>query len=138
MLDWFYANETLLWWMFIVSILAFVVTLITVPVILIRLPEDYFCFRQRHPFYTKNQNQLLRLVLIIFKNIFGIIFVLLGIAMLVLPGQGLLTILIGVALLDFPGKYKLERWFISRPAVLRSINWIRARAGKREMQSWHD
>lgn len=124
--------------MFFASIVAFVVTLITVPVILIRLPEDYFSFPQRHRIEPENHNGLLRVLLIGFKNLTGLIFILLGIAMLVLPGQGLLTILIGAALLNFPGKYKLERWLISRPAVLRSINWIRTRAGKSELQNNSD
>jgi len=54
--------------------------------------------------------------------------ILAGIAMLVLPGQGLLSILIGVTLLNFPGKYALERRIVGRPAVSRTLNRIRARA----------
>jgi len=53
-----------------------------------------------------------------------------GIAMLVLPGQGILAILGGIELMDFPGKYRLERWIVSRPAVLRSVNWLRRRMGR--------
>ena len=127
MLDWVYSNETLLWWLFLFSM---VVTLVTVPVVLIRLPEDYFLYPERHPIYPRHQNRLLRIILLMIKNVAGIIFLLIGIALLVLPGQGLLTILIGLALINFPGKYKLERWLISRPAVLKSINWIRVKAGK--------
>ena len=133
MLEWFYTNETLLWWMFFISIVLFVVTLITVPIVLIRLPEDYFSFPERHRIHWKHPNRLLRIALLIIKNLAGIILILLGLAMLVLPGQGLLTIVIGLVLLNFPGKYKLERWLTSRPAVLRSINWIRVKAGKAEL-----
>jgi archaellum biogenesis protein FlaJ (TadC family) len=133
MLDWVYNNETLLWWLFLFSIVSFVVTLVTVPIVLIRLPEDYFFFPERHPIYSKHQNRMLRIIIIMIKNVAGTIFILIGIALLVLPGQGLLTILIGLALLDFPGKYKLERWLISRPAVLQSINWIRVKAGKAQL-----
>jgi len=53
-----------------------------------------------------------------------------GIIMLVLPGQGIFTILIGIMLLNFPGKYRLERWIVARRPVLRSINWLRRRAGR--------
>ncbi len=130
MLEWVYSNETLLWWLFLFSMVSFVVTLVTVPVVLIRLPEDYFLYPERHPIYPRHQNRLLRIILLMIKNVAGIIFLLIGIALLVLPGQGLLTILIGLALINFPGKYKLERWLISRPAVLKSINWIRVKAGK--------
>ena len=67
------------------------------------------------------------------KNLLGIIFVIAGIMMLALPGQGLLTIIIGLVLMDFPGKYHAERWVISRHSILRTTNWIRKKAGKPEM-----
>jgi len=51
-----------------------------------------------------------------------------GIVMLVLPGQGILTIVIGLMLSNFPGKYRLERWLVMRPRVLRTINWLRQRS----------
>ncbi len=130
MLDWFYSNETLAWWLLAFSVFSFLATLVTVPVILILLPEDYFCFPQRHRIHWKNRNRFLRLILLIVKNLLGIIFILLGILMLVLPGQGLLTMVIGLVLLDFPGKYNVERWAVNRPSVLRAINWIRTKAGK--------
>ena len=57
-----------------------------------------------------------------------------GIAMLVLPGQGLLTIVVGIVLLNFPGKYRLERWLATRSPVWRSLNWLRRRAGRPELQ----
>ena len=66
--------------------------------------------------------------MIIGKNLIGYVFVVAGIIMLMLPGQGILTIVIGITLLDFPGKYRLERWVVSRRPVLRSINWVRRRA----------
>ena len=62
------------------------------------------------------------------KNLLGVVFVLMGIAMLVLPGQGLLSIFVGVMLLNFPGKYRFERWLIKKPSVLRSINWLRRKS----------
>jgi hypothetical protein len=67
---------------------------------------------------------------VISKNAIGIVFVVLGVVMLVLPGQGLLTIVVGLMLLDFPGKYEVELWVVRRPSILRAINWIRSRAHK--------
>lgn len=64
------------------------------------------------------------------KNLLGLVVLLMGIFMLVLPGQGLLTMLIGVLLLDFPGKYQAERWFIQRGPVLKAVNWLRRRRSK--------
>jgi UPF0716 family protein affecting phage T7 exclusion len=62
------------------------------------------------------------------KNLLGILIVLVGVAMLLLPGQGILTILIGLMLLDFPGKQRLERRLVQQPSVWRAINWMRAKA----------
>ena len=56
--------------------------------------------------------------------------VLMGLAMLVLPGQGVLTLLIGISLLDFPGKRKLEKKIVRAPTVHRAIDAIRRRAGQ--------
>ena len=58
------------------------------------------------------------------------VLILAGIAMLVLPGQGLLTILIGFLMLDLPGKYRVEKWLISRGRVLHAINWYRGKKGR--------
>jgi hypothetical protein len=68
--------------------------------------------------------------MLVVKNLLGCLFVVAGLLMLVLPGQGLLSILIGIILLDFPGKYSVERWLISRPPVLHTVNWLRRRAGR--------
>jgi len=64
------------------------------------------------------------------KNLIGVVFLLGGIAMLLLPGQGVLTMLIGVSLMDLPGKRKLERKLIGQPAVLRTINRFRGKFGR--------
>ena len=133
MLDWFYTHETLSWWLLVVSLISFVGTLVVVPIILVRIPQDYFSYPSRHRIAWRDRHRFWRLPLFLFKNLSGLIFVLLGILMLVLPGQGLLTILIGLVLLDFPGKYRVERWLVNQPAVLRSINWVRVKAGKAEL-----
>jgi hypothetical protein len=64
------------------------------------------------------------------RNVLGCALVAAGIAMLVLPGQGILTILVGVMLLDFLGKPRLQRWLVARRPVLRTINGLRRRAGQ--------
>jgi hypothetical protein len=50
--------------------------------------------------------------------------------MLFLPGQGLLTMITGLLLIDYPGKFRLERKIVNTPAVLKSLNWLRAKAKK--------
>ena len=50
--------------------------------------------------------------------------------LLLLPGQGILTIAMGLVTADFPGKRRIERWLVARPGILKSLNWVRARAGR--------
>ena len=96
----------------------------------VRLPLDYFSYRKRHRAPWADRPTAVRLTLLVAKNALGGVFVVCGIAMLVLPGQGILTILIGVVLLDFPGKYRLQRWVVGHGPVLNSINWLRRRRGR--------
>ena len=128
MLDFFHMHETTILWLAASSLVTFIASLIIVPLLVIRIPSDYFSQRKRRRPPWANHHPLLRAVLLVSKNLCGYIFILAGILMLLLPGQGLLTIFIGVMLLDFPGKYLLERWLVTRGPVLRSINWLRRRA----------
>lgn len=116
-------------WFAVVSVVGFVGSLIAIPWILVRLPADYFDTRvPRH--WMKGRHPVLRTIGLVLKNLAGLVFLLAGIAMLVLPGQGILTILIGVSLLDFPGKRRLEASLVSQRLVLQGINAIRHRFGK--------
>ena len=71
-----------------------------------------------------------RLVVIVLKNILGLMLLVLGLLMLVLSGQGILTLLAGLVLLDFPGKFLLLRWLARKERVLRALNWIRKKGHK--------
>jgi archaellum biogenesis protein FlaJ (TadC family) len=122
-------NTELMWQLAAVSVTTFFTTLLLVPVILIRLPSDYFAHRHRKS-RAEVHRSFVTILVAISKNILGFIFVAAGIAMLILPGQGILTILVGLMLINFPGKYHAEQWLVSRSSVLRSINWIRSRAHK--------
>jgi hypothetical protein len=128
MLDYFHIHETAILWLTASSLVTFIGTLIIIPLLVVRIPYDYFSNSNRRRMLWANHHPMLRAVLLVIKNLCGALFILAGIIMLVLPGQGLLTILIGVMLLDFPGKYQLERWLVTRRPVLRSINWLRKRA----------
>ena len=50
--------------------------------------------------------------------------------MLFLPGQGILTLVMGALLMDYPGKFQLERKIVKTPAILKGLNWLRAKANK--------
>ena len=111
------------------SVIAFVGTLIAIPAILIRLPPDYFQNHHHQPWFA-NHHPVVRTLGLIVKNLAGIIFLLAGIAMLFLPGQGLLTMLLGILFIDFPGKHRLEKKLIQHPKILQAINAFREKAGK--------
>jgi hypothetical protein len=130
MLDWIGQHDALLWTLGSVSVAMFLGTLIVVPFLIVRIPADYFAPVERQDPPAKRHRAPVRLLLHIGKNILGVIFLIAGLIMLMLPGQGILTILIGLVLLDFPGKYKLERWLVRRRPVLRSINWLRTKRGR--------
>ena len=124
--QWFRGNEPALMWLGLFSGLMFLGTLLVVPLIVARIPTDYFIRAHRPPLQPlRSPWHFLGTAL---KNVLGVIFILAGLAMLILPGQGVITILLGIMLMNFPGKYELERRIIKQPAVLKALNWLRARA----------
>jgi hypothetical protein len=125
MIELFYSNEILVWWLLTISFFSLLGTLIVVPLILVRLPADYFLFPDRQSAPWISRNRYLRIPVFIAKNLLGAILV-------------LLTIIIGLVLMEFPGKYHAERWVINRPAVLAAINWIRLKAGKPKLATQLD
>lgn len=124
-MTWIRDNELLIWLISGLSAVTFVATLIAIPVLIVRMPADYFVREDsRHwPEFRPS----VRFWLIAGKNLLGAILLPAGIAMLVLPGQGLLTLMVGIMLLDFPGKRRLEGWLVRRRPIYRAINWIRSR-----------
>ena len=91
---------------------------------------DHFTRTAPHPGSLGERNPALAAARKLLKNVLGIVVVATGIAMLVLPGQGLLTILIGLTLLDFPGRRKLQLALLRERHVRRTVDRIRARAGR--------
>jgi hypothetical protein len=128
-LSWIEAHQGLLLSLAGLSVLMFVGSLLSLPFLLARIPEDYFVDPHRHSARLKSLHPVVYLSLRLFKNLVGWVLVLAGILMLVLPGQGILTIIMGLVLSDFPGKYALERRLASKRRVLNGINWIRRRGG---------
>ena len=135
LVNWADANQAILWWVGASSATALVVTLVAVVVIVIRMPADYFADRGHHRMTLFREHPALALAASIVRNALGVVFLIAGAAMLVLPGQGLLTIFIALVLLEFPGKLRLERWLVSKPAVRRPLDWIRRKAGRPSLQT---
>jgi hypothetical protein len=130
LLDWAKANDALLWWLFAGSLGLMVVTAVAVVWTLVQLPKNYFVDEHRRPLETWLDYPTLRIVLLVGKNVLGIILALAGLLMLLAPGQGVLTLAVGVMLLDFPGKFRLERWLVRRSSVFHAINWLRRMFGR--------
>ncbi len=129
MVEFIHAYDTVIWWLAVASIITFVATLIVVPMLVVRIPSDYFSHRE-HSKTSSNSDQhpVVQGLLLIGKNALGYVFIMVGIVMLFIPGQGILTIVVGLTLINFPGKYRLGRWLVVRRPILRSINWIRQRS----------
>ena len=121
-------QEPLLWASGL-SLLAAVATIVAIPWVVTRLPQDYFASEDRHAWRDTSDKPVLVLALGVIKNVLGLLLVLAGLIMLVTPGQGVLTLLIGFLLMNFPGKYRVERWLVLQPGVLRGLNWLREKRG---------
>lgn len=112
------------------SAVTFLAALLLLPLLLIRLPEDYFLRPGRRTKMSLRRGEFLNSLPILLKNGLGLLLLLAGLIMLIAPGQGLLTILAGLTVMDFPGKKRLELRLISIRGVLRGINLIRRKAGR--------
>lgn len=124
-LQFFQQHPECLAWLGGVSALTFIGTIVGVPVFLVVLPADYLV-GAAHP-RSAAWPAPLRLVYRIGKNVVGGVLLAAGLAMLVLPGQGLLTIFAGLVLSDVPGKRRMIRKILGRKPVFERANRLRAR-----------
>lgn len=124
-----YVPANVLIWFAVSSVFMFVGTLIAIPIILMRLPADYFDVRISRP-WMENHNPVLRVIGHVVRNVVGAIFLFAGFLMLFLPGQGVLTMLIGLSLVEFPGKRRVEAKIVGQSTVLSTINAMRAKFDK--------
>lgn len=116
-----------------VSIVSLLVSFALLPVLVVRMPSHYFVGKQRRRRWT-----LPRVFLYVVRNAFALLLFLAGVAMLVLPGQGFLSILMAIMVSDIPYKYKIERWLVRKPGVLRSLNWIRKKYQRPPLKKPHN
>ncbi|WP_394827100.1 PGPGW domain-containing protein [Pendulispora albinea] len=106
------------------SVIMVVVGMIGVKLFVVRVPADYFVAP------PPRRSPLARVV----RTVLGVILVLAGVVMLVLPGQGVLTIVVGLLVLELPIQHKVAGWLVARPAVARVIETWRRRAGRPPLQ----
>lgn len=115
-------------WLMTFSLSTVIITLALVPVLITRIPADYFTRDKR--LHSNHAKPLFSFVFIAAKNLLGAVLLLIGFLLLFLPGQGLIMIFVGLLIMNYPGKYTLERWLIRRPGVLRAMNALRRKHGK--------
>ena len=131
-ISWSSMNSDLLFLLGSLSIFILIISVFMMVLIISFLPEDYFKSENRNLISSVQNSHypLLKLLVLITKNFFGVLLLLSGILMLVLPGQGILTIITGLVFIDYPGKYKFERKLLRQKGLINSINWIRSRLSK--------
>ncbi|MHC4547352.1 MAG: hypothetical protein ACYTEZ_01135 [Planctomycetota bacterium] len=134
MLEWLEDRPELLWWAGALSLGTLAVSLLLIPVVIARMPHDYFVRRRPTSASWSGRHPLLRLAVLAGKNLLGLLVLLAGVAMLLGPGQGILTILIGLMLVGFPGKRRLELRLIRLRGVRGAVDWMRARAHRPPLQ----
>jgi putative transmembrane protein PGPGW len=121
-------------WLSVISLVMFVVSLLVMPMLVARIPVDYFVRSEPSPLSWQRRHPLVRWTLRVLKNLCGVMLLVPGVVMLFTPGQGILTVLVGMSLMDFPGKRKFELWLIRRPRVLATINWLRQKSRQPPVQ----
>jgi len=117
-------------WLGLLSVVTFFGSLIAIPLLIARLPVNYFVRHRQEVEKRHQQHPLAAKLVLVVRNCLGVVFLCAGIAMLVLPGQGIITILIGISLMDFPRKHDVVDYLVRLPRVVRLLNWIRKRENK--------
>ena len=115
------------------SLLLFILTPIIIPILLVLLPSDAFT-RTKRSRQKSLPHQFLHLILLVLKNVFGVLLIFLGLFLLVLPGQGLLTLFVGLMLTNLPGKKALLRRVLSVQGVQKAVQQLRSRHGKAPLE----
>lgn len=112
-----------------VFLLSLALNILIIFVVIVKLPADYFSSEYAHHFMP-GKPWYVRWGAVILKNLLGISLLVVGIIMLIGPGQGILTILLALIMLDIPGKRPFETRIIRRPTVRTAIDRIRKKYNK--------
>ena len=127
---WISSHQNLLVWSGLASIIIFIVSLLSLPWLVAKIPEDYFLPQRRVGTPWKDHFPRAWLLMFVVRNVVGYLLLFSGFLMLFLPGQGILTMLTGLLLMDYPGKFQLERKIALSPTVLSKLNWLREKANQ--------
>ena len=125
MLDWISLLQVLFW----LSVAISVVGTFVMPLLIVRIPADYFSRPSTQPRSSGARNRGWQIVRSAVRNSLALVFFVAGVIMLFTPGQGLLMLVVSLWLASFPGKRDLERRLLSTPGVATVVNKIRQKAG---------
>jgi hypothetical protein len=135
--NWLGQHQGVVWAIVGFSLVMVVGAAVALPYIVVRIPADYFAHDRPPQPFLKQSHPALRITAIAAKNLLGALLLIAGLVMLFTPGQGILCVLLGVALLDVPGKRRLERWIATRPTVFKAINALRRKYHKPPLEKPH-
>ena len=124
--------KNFIFWISLVSLTIFIISILSIRWLVLLIPENYF--KEKKSSVLKEKYFLYWIAFKFIKNSLGYLLIIGGILMLVLPGQGFLTIFIGMILSDYPGKYHIEKKIIQSSIILRTINSIRKKSGKKSLK----
>ncbi len=108
------------------SMILILLSIVAIPVLLVRLPADYFTTRRKPPV----KRGIVAMAIFLLRNILATLLILTGLLMFLLPGPGLLVLLVGIATSTFAGKYYLERAIVRYRPVYDAVNWVRKSRGQ--------
>lgn len=124
--------HTMLTFLGLLSLSTFIGSLLAVPFLVGLLRPDYFLNHWQLVAVRRRRHPALAVAIVLVRNGIGVVLVVAGVAMLVLPGQGVLTILMGVCVMDFRGKRRMLDRMVRAPRIQLALNWIRRKSGKPE------
>ena len=124
--------KNFIFWISLVSLTIFIISILSIRWLVLLIPENYF--KEKKNSILKEKYFFYWVAFKFIKNSLGYLLIIGGILMLVLPGQGILTIFIGMILSDYPGKYNIEKKIIQSSIILRTINSIRKKSGKKSLK----
>jgi ABC-type transport system involved in multi-copper enzyme maturation permease subunit len=115
-------------WLGIISLITFIASIVLIPLVIKRMPVDYFT---NVAYHTIDVSSVYKLTMFLIKNMIGLVLIIAGIIMLITPGQGIISIIIGLFLMQFKYKYKLEQKLIANDMTFKGLNWIRKKSNQK-------
>ena len=117
--------QQILTYLSIGSLLMLALSALGLPWLIGLLPSDFFLQKTNPP-----RRSFFCTLKLIVRHVFALLLLIAGLAMLVLPGQGLLCIVMALALSDLPCKWRVMQRLVSTPSLSAVLNWIRQSRGK--------